>query len=150
MSSKPQAFTSTTYPFVPTTTPAIERANHLLGLRAHPGFVDFMDLAQDLVKKTIRDTSDYPGWDPQQIIVLKVRQQVAKELCDALIGKMLEAIQIGLDEQAANTANLPVKTAEEALEQGDYVRQAVLASFKERETENRAAGSYETPTDQSL
>jgi len=150
MSSKPTAFTSTTYPFVPTTTPTIERANHLMGLRAHPGFAEFMGLAQELVQETIDATSRYPGWDPQQIIVLKVRQQVAKELCDALMVKMMEAIRAGIDEQAANTANLPVKTAEESLEQGDYVRQAVLASFKERETENRAAGSYDTPVDQSL
>jgi hypothetical protein len=122
------------------TSPAIDRANRLLSLKANPGFIDLLQISQQLVQEAIDATSDYPGWDAQQIVVLKVRQQAAKEHHQALIQRVLAAIQTGIDEARANASNLPVKTAGEALDQGDYVRQEVLKKFDDED--NRVSGSY--------
>lgn len=127
-------------PFVPTTTPNIERANRLMSLRDNPGFLDLLRLSQELSIEAAEQCADYGGWDPQQIMVLKVRMQAAKEHHQLLIAKMLDAIKLGIDEGKALQSSLPAKTPEQAVEQGDYVRQAVLQKFED--TDNRPAGSY--------
>src|ERR1700688_5208476 len=101
MSSTPTPVTQATAPFVPTTTPNIERANRLMALRAHPGFIDFLRLSEELVRDAADICADYPGWDAQQIVVLKVRMQCAKEHHQMLISKMQEAIQAGIEEGRA-------------------------------------------------
>lgn len=120
------------------TTPTIERANRLISVRSNPGFRDIVQISLDLVKSAADMCADYPGWDPQQIVMLKVRMQCAKEHHEILLANINEAIRAGLEE--ARTATLPQKTVVEAAEQGDYVRQAVLQKFEE--IEGRAAGSY--------
>ena len=129
-------------PFETTTTPLIERANRLIALRAHPGFLDLIRLSQEMVDEAIASTSDYPGWDAQQITVLKVRQQAAKEHHKRLFGKINEAIAAGIEDGVANLSNLPEKTAVEMMEQGDFVRQKVLQRFDQMDEDLRAAGSY--------
>jgi hypothetical protein len=140
--SSPIPVTAATAPFVPTTTPNIERANRLISLRSNPGFLDLLRLSQELVDEAVETCSDYPGWDPQQMVVLKVRQQCAKEHHRMILVKINDAIQSGVDEMkshlAANT--LPEKTAEEAVDQGDYVRQETLKKFDE--FDSRPAGSF--------
>src|SRR5271154_3505234 len=131
----------TNSPFVATTTPAIERANRLLGLRAHPGFADLLRLSQELVQSAADICADYPGWDSQQIVVLKVRMQCAKEHHTMLLAKINEAILAGIAEQAA-AQNLPKKSAADAMDQGDLVRQEVLTHFAGMDEDNRPAGSY--------
>jgi len=136
--------TPATNPFVPTTTPTIELANRLISLRAHPGFLDLVRLSQELGQEAAEICSDYPGWDPQQIVVLKVRMQVAKEHHNALIAKVEAAIQAGLEELREKVNTLPAKTPEEIVDQGDYIREKMLQHFADRDEHDglRIAGSY--------
>lgn len=130
-------------PFVATTTPAIDRANRLISLRANPGFFDLVRLSQEIVQDAIDATSDYPGWDPQQMTVLKVRQQVAKEFHVRLFARLTNAIAEGIQEGMEQSQNLPAKTPQEILEQGDHVRQRVLEKFAEIDAvDTRTPGSY--------
>ena len=131
-------------PFVPTTTPTIELANRLISLQAHPGFLDLIRLSQELAQEAADICADYPGWDAQQIVVLKVRMQVAREHHNALIGKVQMAIQAGLDEMREKANVLPAKTVAEIVDQGDYVREKMLQHFADRDEHDgmRIAGSY--------
>ena len=127
-------------PFVPTTTPTIERANRLLGLRSHPGFIDLLRLSQEIVQSAADICADFGGWDAQQIVVLKVRMQAAKEHHELLIAKMQDAIRAGVEEDSMRRSSMPAKSPEDVLAQGDYVRQEVLTKFDEMDS--RAAGSW--------
>ena len=127
--------------FEQSSTPEIERANRLMGLRAHPGFRDLFQLSQEITKSLTAHAIDYPGWDLQQLMVLKVRAQSATEHHDLLFAKMTEAIREGIASQAANS-NLADKSISEVLETGDHVRQEVLARFEEMSTEGRLPGTY--------
>lgn len=140
MSSNPSPVTEASSPFIQETTPGIERANRLHALKHHPGFPDLVRITQDLVQEAINACTRYPGWDSQQIVVLKVRQQCAVEFHDAVLVRIDNAIQAGIAESRALMANLPEKTASEIVDQSDYVRQKVLESFQEQD--NRVAGSY--------
>jgi hydroxyethylthiazole kinase-like sugar kinase family protein len=140
MSSSPIPITESATPFVPTTTPAIERANRLISLRTHPGFLDILRLSQELVDSATAILVNYGGWDKDQITVLKVRAQAAKEHHELLIAKINDAIQDGIAEGRAQAETLPTKTAEESVDQGDYVRQKMMQKFEELDT--RPSGSY--------
>lgn len=142
MSSNPIPVEAERAPFVPTTTPTIERANRLMGLRSHPGYLDLVRLINELVQESIDATSEYPGWDPNVIVILKVKQQAASEFPKALTIKINNAIDAGLSEAKAQveTASAPPMTAADAVDQGDYVRQRVLQTFEEMD--NRVPGSY--------
>lgn len=128
-----------TSPFT-TVDPIIDRANRLMSLRSHPGFLDLLRLSQDMVDLAQAASTDYPGWDTQQMVVLKVRAQAAKEHHIALINKMMQAIQDGVDVSRASAPTLPDKSAAEVVEQGDYVRQKVMEKFDD--IDNRIPGSY--------
>lgn len=141
MSSNEIPVTAGSIPFEATTTPNIERANRLISVRAHPGFLDVLRLSQEIVQEAADNCADYPGWDAQQITVLKVRMQVAKEHHQRLLVKIQQVIENGIAEGQEFAANLPAKSAEESLDQGDYVRQRMLERF-ESQDEMRAAGSY--------
>ena len=121
--------------------PTIERANRLMSLQANQGFPDLWEISQDLVKNLTATAIEYPGWDLQQLMVLKARAQAAKEHHELLFGTIKDAIESGIRAQAASP-DLHSKTIAEVLEQGDYVRQAVLTKFEEMESDSRAAGSY--------
>lgn len=141
MSSSPSPVTAATVPFAATTTPAIERANRLISVRSNPGFLDIIRISEDLVKNAYELAADSPAWDPNQIVLLKARMQAAKEHHELLFAKILEAIRAGVEEASAKANELPSKTVEEILEQGDYVRQEVLRKFDDMDL--RPAGSYE-------
>jgi hypothetical protein len=128
-------------PFVQTTTPVIERANRLLGAEAYPGFRDIFQISLDIANSLTANAIDYPGWDTQQMMVLKVRAQAAKEHHELLFARIKEAIRDGVQEQASQI-NMADKTPGEIIDQGDYVRREVLTHFEEMDNENRAAGSY--------
>jgi hypothetical protein len=140
MSSNPSVITPAAAPFVPTTTPNIERANRLISLRAHPGFLDILRITQEQVQEAVDACSNYPGWDTQQILVLQVRQKCATEFHQMLLARVNDAIQMGIDESRANVASLPEKSVAEAVDQGDYVRQKALEKFDE--FDSRPAGSF--------
>ena len=65
--------------FAAPVTPAIERANRLLALKAMPGFIELMRLGQELVNEATAVMVDFPGWDKDQMAILKARAQAAKE-----------------------------------------------------------------------
>jgi hypothetical protein len=129
-------------PFVATTTPAIERANRLIAVRSHPGFLDILRISQDLISEADEACRSYPGWDLQQILVLKVRMQCAQEHHKMLLAKIQDAVDDGVAEakRQMDAAILKTKTPAEIVEQGDYVRQAVLTKFDEMDS--RASGSF--------
>ena len=136
---------STNEPFVPTTTANIERANRLFGIQGHPGFLEIVRLSQELVTEAADVCAYFGGWDPQQIVMLKVRMQAAKEHHERLFGKIREAIERGITEDKAlresQTATLrPEKSASEVVETGDHVRREVLTKFAEMD--DRIAGSH--------
>ena len=126
-------------PFEPTTTPTIERANRLISVRSNPGFLDILRISQSLVDSAAAVLVDYGGWDPQQIMVLKARAQAAKEHHNMLLGGINDAIREGVEEGRAQVQDQP-KTATDALDQGDYVRQKTLERFDDMDT--RPAGSW--------
>jgi hypothetical protein len=128
-------------PFQPTTTPGIERANRLISVRTNPGYLDIIRISQELVDSATAISVDFGGWDPQQVVVLKCRAQAAKEHHACLFARINEAIREGVAEQASST--MPAKTAADAVDQGDFVRQEVLTKFDEMD-ESRPAGSYES------
>lgn len=142
MSSQPIPVTEDRNPFVPVTTPTIERANRLFSLRAHPGFLDLLRVLDDFVEAARQKTETYPGWDTQIMLVLKVRQQVAAEVKPALLSEVNDIIDAGIAEARAQVeaANIPAKSAADSVDQGDFVRQQVLESFEQMD--NRVAGSY--------
>lgn len=140
MSSNPSSTIDGVSPFQTTTTPNIERANRLISVRSNPGFLDILRISQEIVDNQTACIVDYPGWDKDQMTVLKVRAQCSKEHHQLLLAKINEAIQLGVAEASSQVFNLPEKTAEEAVDQGDFVRQRVLEHFEDQD--NRPAGSY--------
>lgn len=140
MSSSEIPVSAAASPFTTETTPNIERANRLISLRSNPGFRDLIRLSLEIVQSAADICADYPGWDAQQITVLKVRMQCAKEHHALLLNKVQEAIETGKQEAIAQAPTLPAKTASDMVDQGDYVRQQVLQQFDEMES--RPAGSY--------
>jgi hypothetical protein len=119
----------------------IDRANRLMGLRANPGFPDAWQISKALADEAGHISITYPGWDPQQIMVLKARAQAALEHHELFFAKIQEVIRAGIQEQAASPT-LSDKTPAEVLETGDYVRQEVLAHFAEMDSEGRLPGTY--------
>lgn len=140
MSSTPIPVSAGATPFVPTTTPTIERANRLISVRTHPGFLDVLRISQEIVQSAVDVCRNYPGWDERQLIVLHARMKCAEEHHQLLIAKINEAIRDGIAESSSQSTSLPEKSASDAVDQGDYVRQQVLQKFDEQD--NRPAGSY--------
>ena len=133
-------------PFIAITTPTIERANRLMHVQTLPGFLDIIRISQELVKDADDACAEYGGWDPQQIVVLKVRMQAAREHHALLLKKIKDAIEAGILEQKAamESAKPTPEEIRSAIEQGDLVRQAVLTKFDQKDAEQRTAGSYDT------
>jgi hypothetical protein len=127
-------------PFAVTTTPIVERANRLLSVKSNPGFIDILRISQQLVDEAVAMSVDYPGWDAQQITVLKCRAQAAKEHHQQLIRRIMAAIQDGLDAAKSDLASMPAKTPTEIIEQGDLVRQEFLK--KAEDLDSRVPGSF--------
>lgn len=140
MSGNPIPVSASSVPFEATTTPAIERANRLISVRSHPGFLEILRISQNIVQMAVDNSNSYPGWDPQQVMVLQIRQKSAKEHHQLLLSEIQRAIEEGIGEARAQVANLPVKSAEDAVDQGDFVRQRVLETFAEMD--DRLPGTY--------
>lgn len=132
------------------TSPTIERANRLMNLKAHPGFPDLVRLSQDLCEKAAKDCAEFPGWDPLQITMLKVRMQVALEYHQIFFARIKEAIEDGIAEarvrdqallEHATSESDRIAIAADALNRSDQVRMKVLEQFSHQD-EMRVAGSY--------
>ena len=127
-------------PFPITSTPIIERANRLLSVKSNAGFIDILRISQQLVDEAVSASVEYPGWDSQQIVVLKCRAQAAKEHHQQLIRRIMAAIQDGLEAAKADLSSMPAKTPTEIIEQGDLVRQEFLK--KAEDLDSRVPGSF--------
>jgi hypothetical protein len=66
--------------------------------------------------------------------------QVAKEHHQLLLARVNMAIEAGVEEARAFVSSLPAVSPEEAVNNGDLVRQKVLEQFENMEM--RPAGSY--------
>jgi len=120
-------------PFPARTTEAIERANRFMALREHPAYNDLFRISQGLVEEATANLIDYPGWDKDQIAVLKARAQAAKEHHKLLFVKIAEAIQEGIGEAKQSLSE------REKAEQSDQLRAAVLSHM---DGDVRVGGSY--------
>jgi predicted GTPase len=127
--------------FEPISTPAIERAQRLMSVRANQGFRDIIQISLEIVNSLTAIATDYPGWDKDQLMVLNVRAKTAKEHHELLFARIQDAIRTGVQEQAAHT-NLTDKSVTEVLETGDFVRQEVLTRFSEMDFDGRLPGTY--------
>ena len=128
-------------PFVSTTTPTIERANRLIAVRAHPGFLDIVRISAEIRDEATAQLVDFGGWDHTQIAILKARAQAAKEHHNLLLQKIQSYIQDGLNEAQALTEGELDRSASELLDSGDHVRRIVLQKFEEADAA-RIPGSY--------
>lgn len=145
MSEIPEVTQGVALPFVPVTTPTIERGNRLLAIRQHPGFNDLIRIGQDLVQEAMEQSRDFGGWDPQQIAILKARHQAAYEYHVRFLARIQAYIEQAITEvRAAQNENPKAEpTAQEILDNGDFVRQEMLKRFEQMDKEdNRPAGSY--------
>jgi len=142
LSDKPEEVVAAQPAPVLETTPTIERANRLQALVVHPGWPDVMHICEDLIKDAANTVARYPGWDAQQIVVLKARLQAAVEHQDALTNRIRDAIAAGVVEaqNLIEEKKIPAPTAQQAIESADYVRQEVLKKFEESDL--RIPGSY--------
>lgn len=129
-------------PFLTVTTPAMERAKRLLSVRTHPGFLEIVRISQEIVQTATDQLVEYEGWDKDQIAVLKARAQAAKEHHMLLLARIQSAIEEGEAEARALIEEnaIPVKTAQEVVEESDELRARVLRKITEQES--RPAGSY--------
>ncbi len=74
-------------------------ANRMLALKASPGFHDLRLLAEMLEREAAVAARDFPGFDPQEIVTLKVQSQTAHKVLAELFGRIDAAI--------ANARGLP-------------------------------------------
>ena len=129
-------------------TPAIERANRLMSLKAMPGYLELIRISQRLVEEATAQLVDFNGWDEKQIAVLKARAQAAKEHHSLLFSLIDQYIQDGYNEAQSQQqrAGLPSdESARAVIEEADRLRASVLAAGLETgqiQDDERIAGSY--------
>lgn len=86
----------------------IARGNRLLHLATSPGFNDLRRLVDELVQEASDASADFPGWDSEQIVMLKVRHQAAKEMRDQIFARLNSLI----DSTTSSEHNTPQATRE--------------------------------------
>lgn len=79
------------------------RGNRLLHLTTSPGFNDLRQIISELVQEAADASADFPGWDSEQIVMLKVRHQTAKEFAQQIFNRLNSAIDSS-SKPAHNTA----------------------------------------------
>jgi hypothetical protein len=80
------------HPGEPTVAQVLALANRLLAQKAAPGFHDIRLICEMLEQEAVKASRDYPGWDHEQIVILKVRAQVAHELITEIFNRIDAAI----------------------------------------------------------
>lgn len=135
-------------PFVPTTTPDMERANRLMSLKSHPGFLDLVRISHDLAESVIQQMLAFQGWDLMQIATVRAAAQGANEHHRGLFAAIDALIEKGTAEAMEQIANAQMqKTPQEIIEQSDHVRRTVLQKFAQMDDNQqgdptRIPGSY--------
>jgi predicted metallo-beta-lactamase superfamily hydrolase len=129
-------------PFVARATPAMDRAQRLLSLRTHPGFLDLIRMSQDMAERAAVAERSYPGWDKDVIVALHCHTKAAYEHHEAWLAAIQTAIEQGESEarELQEQNNLPEKSDQETIEESDMLRINLLRKFEDFET--RAGGSY--------
>jgi hypothetical protein len=138
--SEPNTEMTVDHPFVETTTPKIERANRLIGLRSHPGFRDLVQITLDLAEEADKQLVSFRGWDAQAITAHALAAQISRRFQQELVRRMAEQIGEGIMEAKELASKLPEKNAQQMLDDHDYVRRMALDKFSE--FDDRVAGSY--------
>lgn len=146
--SKPTEIKNPIDPYVPETTPTIERANRLMSLKQNVGFPELVRISQELAMQVVRSALQFQGWDLMRIAMMKTAAQAAQEHHDALLATIDACIEQGvLEAEEKMAAAQYQKTPEEVVEQSDRVRRQVLERFSQMDQERdadpaRIAGSY--------
>ena len=76
----------------PSVVSVVALGNRMLALKTSPGFHDLIMLAEMLESEAQTTLIDYPGFDRDELFVLKVRAQVAKEFVAELKARIDGAI----------------------------------------------------------
>lgn len=87
----------------------IARGNRLLHLATSPGFNDLRRMIDVLVQESADASADFGGWDSEQIVMLKVRHQAAKEMRDQIFDRLNSLI----DSTTSSEHNTPKANRED-------------------------------------
>jgi hypothetical protein len=128
------------------TSDAIARGNRLHILKQSPGFADLYRISEMLVKHATDALVNYPGWDQQQISVLKSRAQALSEHHVQLFSMVNEALAEARQEsESILEQEASKRSTREAVLEADELRgdsMLALEGFEKSITDSRPAGSF--------
>lgn len=81
--------------------PEVALSRRLMSVRNTPGFLDVLRISQQIVDSATAIVVDYGGCKGEEIMLLKIRAQAAKEHHALLISKINAAIEAGIAAQNA-------------------------------------------------
>jgi len=87
-------------PFEPRTTLAVDRANRLHSLIAHPGWNDMVALSEQTVKIAEDALVNFEGWDRDELVARSIAFRAAKKSHQRLFNGIQQAVQAGVEEAA--------------------------------------------------
>jgi hypothetical protein len=134
------------FPTILDSSDAVALGNRLHALKQSPGYGDLYRISDTLVKKAVSALVEYPGWDQQQIAILKSRAQAATEhhaMLFSLVNEALVDASREADSHAEKEASR--RTPREVVEEADELRAASLYAFDgldEIIQDSRPAGSF--------
>lgn len=132
-------------PFAPRTTLTIDKANRLLALKSHPGFNDLVALSEQTVKAAEDALVGFEGWDKDELVARSIAFRAAKRSHEMLFGRLVKAIQDGIEEAVAiRDANATPSElfSAEAADMADDLRVKVLQHMDDTKYETRIPGTY--------
>lgn len=102
------------------------RGNRLMHLATSPGFNDLKQIMTQLVQEAADASTNFPGWDTQQIVMLKVRHQTAKEMSEQLFNRL----NFIIDSSATPAHNAAGEPTFKAIHE-EYADSRVPGSYRE-------------------
>jgi len=128
-------------PYEQTISLAIDKANRLHSLRAHPGFNDLVALSEETVRIAERELVEFAGWDKDELVARSIAFRAAKKSHERLFMGIMRTIQEGIEE-AAILRGSEDPYSREAVEMADELRLKVLQHAEATNYETRIPGSY--------
>lgn len=102
------------------------RGNRLMHLATSPGFNDLRQIANGLVQEAADMSADFPGYDKDQIVMLKIRHQTAKEFSQQLFARL----NFIIDSSATPAHNAAGEPTFKAIHE-EYADSRVPGSYRE-------------------
>ena len=138
-----EEITNPIIPFEPRTTLTVDRANRLMGLKAHPGFNDLVRLSEETVRAAEAAVTEYSGWDKDELVARSIAFRAAKRSHEMLFTRMAQAIQDGVAETLQQRSEQPLTfDAREADAMAEDLRAEVLRQIDEQNYDTRVSGTY--------